>query len=95
MNVYITRGNRTGKPFLLSIEDKSVLLEGQTEFTSTQTSSLVTGFDCTCTQTVFNTLKDKVGTLQAPALIDSVLSQPFDGRMNCYIENGSLKILAQ
>lgn len=95
MNIYITRGNRANRPFLLSCEDKSVLPEGQTEWITTQTSEFVTGFDCVCTREVYDEIIDKVGTLEAPALIANANSPIYQGRTNVYIENGSLKIKAQ
>lgn len=95
MDIHFTVGQRPNKPFLLSVENKAILAEGQTEFQTTQTSPLVTHYDCTCTQNTFNQIEDKVGTLEAPALIADANAQPFAGRMNVYIENSSLKILAQ
>lgn len=94
MNVYITRGNRLGKPFLMSIENKELLFEGQTEFQSAYESTRVTGFSCVCTQVVFDAINDNVGTINAPALVESVNSPTFEGRQNVYIENGSLKIIS-
>jgi hypothetical protein len=95
MDIHITVGQRPNKPFLLSVENKAVLPEGQETFETTQTSPFVTHYDCTCTQNTYNQIEDKVGTLEAPALIANANAQPYEGRMNVYIENGSLKILAQ
>lgn len=92
MNIHITTGQRPNRPFLLSIEDKSILLEGQTEFVSTQTSQFVNNYDCTCTQETYNAIVDKVGTLEAPALIATSSSPVYPDRLNVYIENGSLKL---
>lgn len=92
MNVYITKGF---SPFLLSIEDKSVLMEGQTEFVSQHQSRFVTGTDCTCTVSVFDSIKDIVGTENAPALHANkgvAETAPYTDRLNLYIENGSLKL---
>lgn len=94
MDIHITRGNRPNRPFLLSIENKAELPEGQTEFETQYESDQSTGYDCVCTQTVYNTIKDKVGTLEAPALIANANAQTYPNRPNCYIENGSLKLVA-
>lgn len=94
MNVYITRGNRPNKPFLLSVEDKDDVPEGQTWETA-HNSDLVTGTHCVCTKEVFDTIAPIVGTLEAPALIADANAQQYAGRINCYIENNSLKIVAQ
>ena len=91
MDVYITLGV---SPFILSIEDKAVIAEGQTEWKSNHTSPLVTGQSLVCTQQVFNQIKDKVGTMQAPALLANSGATPYPNRQNCYTENGSLKLLA-
>ncbi|WP_337045448.1 hypothetical protein [Emticicia sp. 17c] len=91
MNIYITTGV---SPFILSVEDKAILQEGQTEWQTSQTSPLVTGQHLTCTQAVFNAIKDVVGTMQAPALIANASATPYANRLNCYVENGSLKVLA-
>lgn len=93
MYVYITKGV---SPFLLSIEDKAVLFPGQTEFQTQNDSPFVTGIDCQCTTTVFNSIKDKVGTMEAPAFFANKAeaeAAPTE-RQNCYLENGSLKLLA-
>lgn len=95
MNIHITVGQRPGKPHIMSVEDKDDLLEGQETFVSAHTSPFVTPYDCVCTSQVFNSIVDKVGTMEAPALIANSGEIPIVGRMNCYIENGSLKILAQ
>lgn len=91
MNVYLTIGV---SPFLLSIEDKSVLLEGQNSFVSQNQSRFVTGHDVTCTKAVFDEIKDLVGTENAPALIADAVAPVHQGRKNCYIENGSLKLVS-
>lgn len=91
MDVKITIGV---SPYILSAEDKSVIAEGQTEFKSQHTSPLVTAHEVVCTTTVFNTIKDTVGTLNAPALIANSGAATIPNRVNCYIENGSLKIKA-
>jgi len=91
MNVYITLGV---SPFILSIEDKAVIPDGQTVWESNQTSPLVTGQHLVCTQEVFNQIKDKVGTMQAPALLPNSGATPYPNRQNCHVENGSLKLLA-
>ena len=93
MNLHITTGQRVGKPYILTIEDKSVLQEGQTEFQTTQTSPFVNHHDCVSTQAVYDAIKDKAGTLEAPALIASVNAPTHQGRQNVYIENGSLKLI--
>lgn len=93
MLIYITVGV---SPYLLSIEDKSVLLEGQTEFQTTQTSPFVTGYDASCTKIVYDAIVDKVGTIEAPAFhANKIIAEtaPYEGRQNCYIENGSLKLV--
>jgi hypothetical protein len=95
MNIHLRRGNRPNRPFLHSVEDKSELLEGEEVFHSQYESDQTTGIDCVCTQQVFDTIKDIVGTPEAPALIADANAQTYEGRMNVYIENGSLKILAQ
>lgn len=91
MYIYFTTGV---SPFLLSIEDKSVIEEGQTEWHTTQTSQFVTGTHAVCTPQVFDAIKDKVGTMQAPALIANASATPVPNRPNVYVENGSLKLLA-
>lgn len=91
MDIKITVGI---SPYILSVEDKSVLMEGQTQFVSQHNSPLVTAHNLVCTQQVFNQIKDTVGTISAPALIASVNATPVANRVNCYIENGSLKVLA-
>ena len=91
MNIYITTGV---SPFILSVEDKSIIPEGETEWKTTQTSPFVTGQSLVCQQEVFNQIKDKVGTSQAPALIASATATQYPNRINCYVENGSLKITA-
>lgn len=95
MNIHFTKGNRPNKPFIMSVEDKSILPEGETQFQSQHTSPLVSRYDCVCTQQVYDAIKDNVGTLEAPALIANALSQPYPDRQNVYIENGSLNLLAQ
>lgn len=93
MYAYITKGF---SPYLLSIEDKSVLYPEQTEFQTQHQSQFVTGIDCQCTAAVFNSIKDKVGTMEAPAFFATKAeaeAAPTE-RQNCYLENGSLKILA-
>lgn len=94
MDIHIRRGNRAGKPFLTSMEDKSLVQEGE-EFHTQYESDLTTGYDCTCLKATYDAIVDKVGTLEAPALIADANAQPIAGRINTYIENGSLKILAQ
>ncbi|MFD2521378.1 hypothetical protein [Emticicia soli] len=91
MNVKITIGV---SPYILSAEDKSVIAEGQTAFISMHTSPLVTAHDLVCTESVFNAIKDTVGTINAPALIANSSAPTIPNRVNCYIENGSLKIKA-
>ena len=91
MNVKITIG---ASPYLLSIEDKSVIMPGETVFISMHTSPLVTAHELVCTQTVFDAIKDKVGTINAPALIANVNAQQAPNRQNVYIENGSLKLIS-
>jgi hypothetical protein len=90
MNAYITTGV---SPFILSIEDKAVIPPGQTEWQTAHTSPFVSGQSVVCTQAVFDQIKDKVGTFNAPALIANSSATPYAGRQNCYIENGSLKLL--
>lgn len=79
---------------MTSVEDKSILHEGQTEFVSSYSTNpdMFIVHDIVCTQTVFNTVVEKAGTRQAPALIDSNTAPRVDGRTNLYVENGSLKI---
>lgn len=92
MNVYITTsvsGN------LLSIEDKAVPYWWQTQWETINTSPLVTGTNAVCTQQVFDAIDEKVGTMQAPALIANSSATPVPNRLNVYLENGSLKLLAQ
>lgn len=91
MDAYITTGV---SPHILSIEDKSVLIGEQTQWTTTQTSPFVTGQHVVCTKQVFDAIKDKVGTMQAPALIANAGATSYPNRLNCYVENGSLKIVA-
>lgn len=81
---------------MTSVEDKSVMPEGQTDFTSnySQNPDMFIVQNVVCTQTVFSQIVAKAGTRQAPALIDSATSQKVAGRINVYIENGSLKIAA-
>jgi len=95
MDIHLTVGKRVGKTNILTMEDKSILPEGETEFHSQYDSPLVNTFDCTCTKATYDALIEKVGTLEAPALIASATAPTIDGRINTYIENGSLKILAQ
>lgn len=89
MNIYITTGV---SPFILSVENKEVA-EGQAAWQTTQTSPFVTGKHLVCTQEVYDQIKDKVGTIEAPALLANAGAQPYANRLNCYPENGSLKIL--
>lgn len=79
---------------MTSVEDKSILHEGQTEFVSSYSTNpeLFIVHDVVCTQTVFNTVAEKAGTRQAPALIDSSTAPRVAFRTNVYVENGSLKI---
>lgn len=79
---------------MTSIEDKSILQQGQTEFVSnySQNPEMFIVHDIVCTQAVFNTVVTKAGTRQAPALIDSNTAPRVAGRTNVYVENGSLKI---
>ncbi|GAB3519526.1 hypothetical protein [Emticicia fontis] len=95
MDIHLTVSQRAGKRHILTVENKAVLLEGQETFQTTQTSTFVDHVDCTCNQTTYNQIAPIVGTMNAPALIADANAQPYQGRMNCYVENGSLKILAQ
>lgn len=79
---------------MTSIEDKSVLQDGFTEFQtnfSTNPEMFIVQ-DILCTQEVFNAVAEKAGTRQAPALIASATDTKVSGRTNVYVENGSLKI---
>ncbi len=81
---------------MTSAEDKSVLAETQTEFStaySTNADMFLTK-DVVCTKTVFDEIVNKAGTRQAPVLIESATAQKVSGRLNVYVENGSLKIVA-
>lgn len=93
MDIHITTGKRNNN--LLSVENKAILADGQTEFQTTQTSPRVNHYDCTCNQSTYNQIAGIVGTIDAPTLIADANAEPVEGRMNVYIENGSLKILAQ
>lgn len=81
---------------MTSIEDKSILQEGQTEFVSNYSTNpeMFIVHDIVCTQTVFNSVSATAGTRQASVLIDSATAPKVSGRINVYIENGSLKIAA-
>ncbi len=94
MNIYLTKGTRPNKPFLLSVEDKTVIQDGEIEFKTSQTSNLVTGVSCVCTEEVFELIKNNVGTMSAPALLENSTSTPFKDRQNVYIEKGALKIIS-
>lgn len=94
MNIHITVGQRPSRPFLLSVENKDNILEGETEFVSSQTSPFINHVDCVCTQQVYDSIIDKVGSIQSPALIETATSPVYANRLNVYIENGSLKIVA-
>lgn len=81
---------------MTSVEDKSVLQEGQTEFVtgySTNPEMFIVK-DLVCTQTVFSSISTKAGTRQAPVLVESATATKVGGRINVYVENGSLKISA-
>jgi hypothetical protein len=92
MNVYITTSVSNN---LLSVEDKSLPYWWQTQWETINTSPLITGTNAVCTQQVFDAIKDNVGTIHAPALIANSSATPVENRQNVYIENGSLKLLAQ
>lgn len=92
MNIYFTTGVSGN---LLSIEDKAVPYPWQSQWETIQTSPFVTGTHAVCTQQVFDAIDEKVGTIQAPALIANSSATPVPNRPNVYLENGSLKLLAQ
>lgn len=91
MNIKITVGV---SPYVLSIEDTSIILDGETQFFSQHTSPLVTANNIVCTQAVYDAIKSTVGTMNAPALIANATAAQYPNRQNVYIENGSLKLVS-
>lgn len=94
MNIFISSAKHD--KLVLCLQNTDELLPGQTEFhpESCQDQNLFDHHELVCTQTVFNTLKPIVGGLQSPALIADALATPVAGRVNVYIQNGSLKIVS-
>lgn len=86
---------RVNKPFCTSIEDKEILLEGQTEFVSSKSTNpaMFNVQDCICTPEVFEALAPLAGTMQAPALVENAKAALYPNRTNVYIEAGELKIV--
>lgn len=79
---------------MTSIEDRSLLNEGQTEFVSNYSTNpeLFNVQSGTTTQVIFDAIANKAGTRQAPVLIESNTALRVPNLVNVYIENGSLKI---
>lgn len=79
---------------MTSIEDRSLLNEGQTEFVSNYSTNpkLFNIQSATSTQAVFDELLSKAGTRQAPVLIKSNTALRVPNLVNVYVEKGSLKI---
>lgn len=89
MNIYLTVGFNN---HVLSCEDKNVLIGEQTEFVSLHNSPFVTGVNCTCSNEVFQSIIDKVGTLEAPVLVESEESEVIENRLNLFVKNGELNV---
>lgn len=80
--------------FMLALEDRTVLLEGQEEFAPSkcQDEELFDHHYIQCTQEVWATLKPITGGRQSPKVIADAEAEQMEGRVNVYIQNGSLKI---
>lgn len=99
LEIFITWGKRQNRPFLLSVEDKNVVIEledgvpVQVDFQSQYDSPLVNSATALCTQETFDEIKELAGTLEAPAMLENAESEPFENRLNVYIENDTLTVL--
>lgn len=94
MNICVIFNKRTGKEFVTSIENKDILPEGQEVFQSqfSTDSNLFDVKNVSCSQAVFDTVSATAGTRTAAKLIANATAEQLAGRVNVYIENGSLKI---
>lgn len=94
MNILAIFNKRVSKPFMTSLEVIPEPAEGLPAFQSaySQNPLIFDVKNVSCTQAVFDQIKDVSGTTQAPALIASSESPKFDNRLNVYIQKGDLKI---
>lgn len=94
MNILAIFNKRVTKPFVTSLEVIPEPVEGEPAFQSaySQNPLMFEVKNVSCTQAVFDQIKDVAGTTEAPALIADAASPKFDGRLNVYVQNGSLKI---
>lgn len=93
MNILAIFSKRKG--LLTSIENKEVLVEGQTVFQSkfSTDTDLFEVIDGTCSDEVFNTLTPIVGTRETAVKIAGSTSTRIEGRVNAYATpTGILKI---
>ena len=94
MNILAIFQKRTNKPFMTSLEVITETVEGEPEFQSqySQNPNLFDVKVLSCSEEVYESIKELAGTMQAPAIIADAAAQKYDNRINVYIENGSLKI---
>lgn len=108
MNILVIFNKRASRPFNTSIEDRDKtrtlpVFDPETgETTGTEEKPFVSSYSTdsnrftvksvSCSKEVFEKLSLTAGTLEAAALIETASSPQFEGRLNVYIENGSLKI---
>jgi hypothetical protein len=94
MNIIAIFSKRTNKEFITSLEVVIEQQEGEPEFqTSFSTNpALFNVKTVTCSQSVYDTIKDLAGTREAPGLIADATAPKYEGRLNVYVQNGALKI---
>lgn len=109
MNILIIFNKRASKPFNTSIEDRDKtisipVIDPETgEISGTEEKPFASSYSTdanrftvksvSCSKEVFEKLNATAGTLEAAALIENAASPQFEGRLNVYVENGSLKIV--